>query len=147
MATFIGLMVGLKWFKGPSDNQQQEVDQEEEVCDANNQWCEQTISGHQTSMRISTPEGDTVITPTPITIEFKGLAEAESLRVRMSGYNMYMGQFDIDLQRQGDSWQANTPLPSCTPDHDMIWRIKFLPPYTGTYYFTSTDQVTEEKIP
>ena len=143
ITAFIGLMVGLQWQKSQVQDKPQDDSQNQEVCDANNQWCKQNISGHQTTLRISTPQGGDIITPTPITIELKGLPETNNLRVRMSGHNMYMGQFDITLQRQADGWQASTPLPNCIPDHDMIWQIDFLPPYEGTYYFTSIEQSDE----
>jgi hypothetical protein len=65
---------------------------------------------------------------------------------------MYMGQFDINLTKQAASedinWQANTPLPNCIPDHDMIWRIDLLPPFEGSFYFTSTEHAQEgEALP
>ena len=130
MAAFIGLMVGLEWQKS----------QQGDVCDASHQWCESDVSGNATRMQvISDTEGDRIITPTPIRIRFDGLEQADKVKVRLSGHNMYMGQFDIDLQRQSELWQASTPLPNCIPEHEMIWRIDFLPPYEGVYFFTSTE--------
>jgi hypothetical protein len=130
IAAFIGLMVGLEWQKSKQGD----------VCDASHQWCQEDISGTSTRMQvISDTEGDRIITPTPIRIRFDGLDQADNIRVRLSGHNMYMGQFDINLERQGELWQASTPLPNCIPDHEMIWRIDFLPPYEGVYYFTSTE--------
>ena len=131
MAAFIGLMVGLEWQRK----------QRGDVCDASHQWCESDVSGNASSMQITSPQEDIIITPTPINISFTGLADKGDLQVRLSGHNMYMGQFDITLQKQADEnrWQASTPLPNCIPDHDMIWRIDFLPPYEGSFYFTSTE--------
>ncbi|HCH24290.1 MAG TPA: hypothetical protein DE179_08340 [Oceanospirillaceae bacterium] len=137
MAAFIGLMLGLEW-----DKRQQG----DGVCDASHQWCNSDVSGNSTAMRISSPHDGQIITPTPIQINFSGLPDANQLSVRLSGHNMYMGQFDIHLTRQtGDnhSWQAATPLPNCIPNHDMIWRLDFLPPYEGSFYFTSTENAQQ----
>ena len=58
---------------------------------------------------------------------------------------MYMGQFDLDFERQSDqSWQANTPLPSCNTDTGMIWQVRLLPTYSGDFYFTSNSQGSED---
>ncbi len=133
MAAFIGLMVGLEWEKR----------QRGDVCDASHQWCSSEISGTTTTMQVTSPQEGQVITPTPIQINFSGLPNADTLTVRLSGHNMYMGQFDINLNKLTDNedsnWRASTPLPNCIPDHDMIWRIDFLPPYEGSFYFTSTE--------
>ena len=139
MATFIGLMVGLEWEKR----------QRGDACDASHQWCHGDVSGNSTAMQISSPQEGQVITPTPIQINFSGLPDADKLSVRLSGHNMYMGQFDISLTKQsGDenNWQAETLLPNCIPDHDMIWRIDFLSPYEGSFYFTSTEYDQEDHI-
>lgn len=142
MAAFIGLMVGLEWEKRQRGG----------VCDASHQWCETEVSGFSTAMQITSPQAGQVITPTPIQINFSGLPDADKLTVRLSGHNMYMGQFDINLTKQAASedinWQANTPLPNCIPDHDMIWRIDLLPPFEGSFYFTSTEHAQEgEALP
>ncbi len=130
MAAFIGLMVGLEWQKSQQDG----------VCNASHQWCESEVSGESSRMQvISDTQGDRIITPTPIRIQFDGLADAQNVKVRLSGHNMYMGQFDITLLPQDNLWQARTPLPNCIPDHEMIWRIDFLPPHKGVYFFTSNE--------
>jgi hypothetical protein len=69
--------------------------------------------------------GQAIITPALIHINAKGIT-ADRLIGRISGVNMYMGQFDVTFERRNDQWQGLTSLPNCVDNHPMVWKIELL---------------------
>jgi hypothetical protein len=101
-------------------------------CDASLQWCLSPSASIDTGTGlqvISAANGSTIgqaiITPALIHINAKGIT-ADRLIGRISGVNMYMGQFDVTFERRNDQWQGLTSLPNCVDNHPMVWKIELL---------------------
>ena len=97
-------------------------------CDASFQWCLsqdqstqlQVIGAAQGSIL-----GQPIVTPALIHINAKGIT-SDRLVGRISGVNMYMGQFDVAFKRHNGQWQGLTSLPSCINNHPMVWKVELL---------------------
>lgn len=136
IGSFMGFIVAQQWHQSTP---------EQALCDASQQWCGSVNGNQAINMRVTSSLGNNIITPANIKLAVTGAKSAADMQARITGVNMYMGQFDLDFERQSDqSWQANTPLPSCNTDAGMIWQVSLLPPYSGDFYFTSSAQGIED---
>lgn len=118
-------------------------------CDASLTWClnsDQTLSLQVIGAAKGSIQGQPIATPALIHINLKGVDE-EPLKTtplvgRISGVNMYMGQFDVVFKRQQNQWQGLTSLPSCVDQHPMVWKIELLKTGkpTGTHFLFSSHQ-------
>ena len=115
-------------------------------CDASLQWCldqdqstgtntgtgTKTDTGTKTTTSLQvigaakgSTQGQPITTPALIHINAKGIT-AERLVGRISGVNMYMGQFDVTFKRDNGQWQGITSLPGCVDSYPMVWKIELL---------------------
>ena len=140
IGSFMGFIVAQQWHQSSIS-----TPPEQALCDASQQWCGSVNGNQAINMRVTSSLGNNIITPANIKLAVTGAKSAADMQARITGVNMYMGQFDLDFERQSDqSWQANTPLPSCNTDAGMIWQVSLLPPYSGDFYFTSSAQGIED---
>ena len=114
-------------------------------CDASLQWCLsqdqstqlQVIGAAQGSML-----GQPIVTPALIHINAKGIT-ADRLVGRITGVNMYMGQFDVAFKPNNGQWQGLTSLPSCIDTHPMVWKVELFvaanPTLNNTVELTPTN--------
>tara|TARA_B110000977_G_C10666172_1_gene333825 strand:- start:1 stop:501 length:501 start_codon:yes stop_codon:yes gene_type:complete len=70
-------------------------------------------------------QGQPITTPALIHINAKGITADRSVG-RITGVNMYMGQFDVTFKRNNGQWQGITSLPNCVNSHPMVWVIELL---------------------
>jgi hypothetical protein len=103
-------------------------------CDASLQWClgqdHSTGTKTATSLQVIGAAKDStqvqrVTTSALIHINAKGIT-AERLVGRITGVNMYMGQFDVTFKYNNGQWQGITSLPSCVNSHPTVWIIELL---------------------
>jgi len=99
-------------------------------CNASLEWC--SIQDQNTDTRLQvigaakgSIQGQPISTPALIHINAKGIT-ADRLVGRISGVNMYMGQFDVTFNYSNGQWQGLTSLPGCVDNHPMVWKIELL---------------------
>ncbi|MCS5559909.1 MAG: hypothetical protein NZ738_10960 [Oceanospirillaceae bacterium] len=110
----LGLWVGL----GRQPTQTPDTD-----CDASLNWCSGADEQLQMHVTKSTKELSSNTGPDLIEIALVGVSATE-LSGRISGENMYMGQFNVNFKRnQQGQLQAITNLPNCVESQAMIWRL------------------------
>ena len=97
-------------------------------CDANATWCNNQQSAFNL-MVVPANTAKATNNPQLIHINVAGatLNSNEPLIGRISGGNMYMGQFDVFFKpNETGQLQALTSLPSCAETQPMVWKISLI---------------------
>jgi len=122
----IGLWVGLS---------QQPTQTVDSICDASLNWCSGANEHLQLHVTKRPKELSSNTGAELIAIDLKG-ATGAPLSGRISGESMYMGQFNVNFERnQQGQLQAITSLPNCVESQTMIWRLDISP--NQTFFFSS----------